>query len=118
MRCCLESLALKYRWTIERLEELRGARLDVLHIVGGGTQNKLLNQLTADAIGRPVVTGPVEATAAGNILTQAMARGALSSLSDVRAVVRRSFPVETYEPNAANRGAWDDAYERFLKLPR
>jgi rhamnulokinase len=116
IRCCLESLALKYRWTIERLEELGGRRLEVLHIVGGGTQNKLLNQLTADCIGRPVITGPVEATATGNILVQAMARGELSDLSEVRAVVRRSFPVETYQPNTENRGQWDEAYAQYLKL--
>jgi len=116
IRCCLESLALKYRWTIERLEELGGRRLEVLHIVGGGTQNRLLNQITADCIGRTVITGPVEATATGNILVQAMARGELSDLSEIRAVVRRSFPVETYEPNAENRAQWDDAYAQYLKL--
>jgi rhamnulokinase len=116
VRCCLESLALKYRWTFERLEELRGAPLDVLHIVGGGTQNKLLSRLTADCLQKPVVTGPVEATSLGNILTQAMASGALGSVADIRSVVRRSFPLETFEPDAAARAAWDGAYERFLKF--
>jgi rhamnulokinase len=118
VRTCLESLALKYRWTLEKLEELRGERLEVLHIVGGGTQNKLLSQLTADAIGRPVVAGPVEATAAGNILTQAMARGELNGLDQVRAVVRDSFTVETYEPRSELAAQWDDCYEKFLGLPR
>ncbi len=112
VRSCLESLALKYRWTLEKLEELRGERLEVLHIVGGGTQNKLLSQLTADAI------GPVEATATGNILTQAMARGELNGLDEVRAVVRDSFTVETYEPRTENAGRWDASYEKFLRLPR
>jgi rhamnulokinase len=116
VRCCLESLALKYRWTFERLEELRGTPLDVLHIVGGGTQNKLLSRLTADCLQKPVVTGPVEATSLGNILTQAMARGQLGNVADIRSVVRRSFPLETFEPDAAARGAWDGAYERFLKF--
>ena len=116
VRCCLESLALKYRWTLERLEELRGSRLEVLHIVGGGTQNKLLSRLTADCIQRPVVTGPVEATAIGNILTQAVARGELSGVSDLRAVVRRSFPVETFEPNDHAAEEWDEAYGRYLTL--
>lgn len=116
VRCCLESLALKYRWTLERLEELHGARLEVLHIVGGGSQNKLLSQLTADCLQRPVVTGPVEATAAGNILTQAMAQGALGGLDDIRAVVRRSFAPEIFEPDAALRGAWDDAYGKYLNF--
>lgn len=116
VRCCLESLALKYRWTLERLEELRGSRLDVLHIVGGGTQNKLLSRLTADCLQRPVITGPVEATATGNILVQAMARGELGSLEDIRAVVRRSFSPETFEPDAQAAGQWDAAYEKYLSL--
>ena len=68
VRCCLESLALRYRWVLERLEELLGRRLDVIHIVGGGCQNTLLCQLTADACNRPVLAGPVEATASGNVL--------------------------------------------------
>ncbi|MBV9865912.1 MAG: rhamnulokinase [Abitibacteriaceae bacterium] len=116
VRCCLESLALKYRWTLERLEELRGSRLEVLHIVGGGTQNKLLSHLTADCIQRPVIAGPVEATATGNILVQAMARGELSNLSDIRAVVRRSFSPETFEPDTQAAGHWDAAYEKYLSL--
>lgn len=118
VRCCLESLALKYRWTLEKLEELRGERIEVLHIVGGGTQNKLLSQLTADALQRPVVCGPVEATATGNILTQAMASGALSNLVEVRGVVRSSFAVETFEPNEQEAGQWDGAFERFLTFDR
>lgn len=116
VRCCLESLALKYRWTLERLDELNGQKIEVLHIVGGGTQNKLLSRLTADCIGRPVVTGPIEATATGNILTQAMARGELKNLSEVRQIVRASFPMETFEPKSTSRGAWDAAYEKFLTL--
>lgn len=116
VRCCLESLALKYRWTFERLEEVRGAKLDVLYIVGGGTQNKLLNQFAADCLNRPVVCGPVEATAVGNVLTQALARGELSGLAELRAVVRNSFELETYHPNPETRGAWDEAYGRYLEL--
>ncbi len=116
VRCCLESLALKYRRVLEQLEELRGARLEVLHIVGGGTQNRLLSQMTADCLGRPVICGPVEATATGNILTQALARGELNDVADIRAVVRRSFPLETFEPNIRARTEWESAYERFLRL--
>lgn len=116
VRCCLESLALKYRWVLERLEELQGEKIDALHIVGGGTQNKLLSRLTADCIGRTVITGPIEATATGNILTQAMAHGELKNLEEIRSVVRASFPLETFEPKPTSRGAWDDAYEKFLKL--
>jgi rhamnulokinase len=101
---------------LEQLEELRGARLEVLHIVGGGTQNKLLSQMTADCLGRPVICGPVEATAAGNILTQALARGELNDVADIRAVVRRSFSLETFEPQTSARSAWDSAYAKFLSL--
>ena len=116
VRCCLESLALKYRWVLERLEELSGQKIEVLHIVGGGTQNKLLSRLTADCLGRTVIAGPIEATATGNILTQAMARGELKNLSEIRQVVRASFPLETFEPKPSSRGAWDAAYEKFLDL--
>ena len=118
VRCCLDSLALKYRWTFEKLEELRGKRLGVLHIVGGGTQNKLLAQLTADCLGRPVICGPVEATAAGNILIQAMARGEIHDGADIRAVVRRSFPVEHYAPRSDSKAAWDERYGKFLTFAR
>ncbi len=118
MRCCLDSLALKYRWVLERLEELRGTRIPVLHIVGGGAQNRLLSRLTADCLGRPVVCGPVEATAAGNILIQALARGELGSLDEIRAVVRNSFPVETFEPKIAEKAAWDERFGRFSALEK
>ncbi|RMF04763.1 MAG: rhamnulokinase [Chloroflexi bacterium] len=114
IRTALESLALKYRWVLERLEELAGRRLEVLHIVGGGTQNKLLNQFAASATGRRVVTGPVEATAVGNILMQMLAVGQIGSLNEGREVVKRSFPVEEYRPQ--NSAAWDAAYSRFLSL--
>lgn len=114
VRCALESLALKYRWVLERLEELLGYRLEVIHIVGGGSQNTLLSQFTADATQRPVVTGPVEATAIGNILTQALAIGDLASRQELRSVVRCSFPLQTYEPGPA--AGWDEAYGRFLNI--
>ena len=78
MRCALESLALCYRWVLERLEELTGQRIEVIHIVGGGSQNALLNQFTADACNRPVLAGPVEATAIGNVLVQALGLGGLA----------------------------------------
>jgi rhamnulokinase len=114
IRCALESLALKYRWVLSCLEELQGKRLEAVHIVGGGTQNTLLNQFAADATDRPVITGPIEATATGNILMQAIALGHLGSLDDARQVVRNSFEVTTYEPQ--NSAAWDAAYERYLKV--
>ena len=110
-RCAIESLALKCRYVMDRLIQLRGAPLSVLHTVGGGTQNALLCQCIANATGLPVVAGPVEATAIGNLLVQAMAGGELSGLDDIREVVRRSFPLITYEPQETE--AWSETYERF-----
>jgi rhamnulokinase len=114
IRVALESIALKYRRVLERLEELADKRFAPIHIIGGGTKNRLLNQFTANATNRMVVTGPVEATAIGNVLMQAIGLGDLSSLTDARAVVRASFEVEEYHP-ASNDG-WDEAYSRLLKL--
>jgi rhamnulokinase len=113
-RVVLESLALKYRLTLEQLERLTGKRLDPIHIIGGGTKNRLLNQLTADCTGRKVVTGPVEATAIGNILMQAIALGHLESLAAARALVRQSFEVETYQPT--HQEGWNEAYRKLLSL--
>jgi rhamnulokinase len=114
IRCALESLAFEYRWLAKRLDEIVGRPLPTLHIFGGGSQNRLLNQFAADATGRTVVAGPVEATAIGNVLVQAIALGHLSDLAEARALVRRSFQVETYEPR--NSAIWDEAYARYLKL--
>jgi rhamnulokinase len=114
VRCVLESLALKYRYVLQCLEEIYDRRLGPIHIIGGGTQNRLLCQLTADATGRPVIAGPVEATATGNLLVQALALGHLGSLADVRSVVRNSFEVLTYEPAAA--AGWDEAFARMRGL--
>lgn len=114
IRCALESLALKYRWVLEKLETILGHPLEPVHIVGGGTQNRLLCQLTADATRRQVVAGPVEATAIGNLIVQAIALGHLGSLAQGRELIRRSFEVITYEP-ALDRSQWDEAYERLLR---
>ena len=114
VRCILESLALKYRWVLERIEEMQGRPVSGIHVVGGGSQNRLLCQFTADATGRPVVAGPVEATAVGNITVQAMALGHLSSVEDGRALVRRSFETSTYEP--CERAPWDEMYGRLLTI--
>jgi rhamnulokinase len=114
VRVALESLALKYRWVLERLEELTGKRLDPIHVIGGGTKNRLLNQFTADAACRTVITGPVEATAIGNILMQAIGLGHLSSLEEARGVVRLSCMPQVYEPK--NREAWEQAYPRLKKV--
>ena len=111
VRTCLDSLALTYRQTLVGLEKILGRSIDTIHIVGGGAQNQLLNQMSADACGRRVVAGPVEATAIGNILVQAIAVGAIKSLDEAREVVRNSFDVKTYEPRETKK--WDEAYERF-----
>jgi rhamnulokinase len=114
IRCALESLALKYRWTIRRLEAILDTKIRTVHVVGGGSRNALLCQFTADACGIPVQAGPVEATAAGNVLLQALARGKIGSLADARAIVGASFPVDIYEPQDV--AAWEDAYGRFETL--
>jgi rhamnulokinase len=98
VRCAYESLALKYKEVLGWLEELTGNAIDVIHIVGGGSKSKMLNQFTADACQRPVVTGPVEATAMGNLLVQVRASGELSTLAEMREVIRKSSEVETYRP--------------------
>jgi rhamnulokinase len=113
VRCCYEGLALKYREVLDSLEELTGNRIDVIHIVGGGSQSQLLNQFTADACQRPVMAGPVEATAMGNLLTQVMADGELKSLGEMRQVVHASSAVQRFEP-----AAWHAAADRFAKLRR
>ena len=110
-RCILESLALLYRRTLEQLEAITGQPVTTLHIVGGGSQNLLLNQFSANATGRTVIAGPAEATATGNILIQALALGQLQDLAELRQVVRNSFAVQTYQPQDA--GVWAQAYERF-----
>ena len=116
IRCALESLALKYRMVLGWLEELSGQKTEVIHIVGGGTQNELLNQFTANATGRPVITGPVEATALGNVLVQARTAGSVGSLAQIRDVVRASSTMQRYEPQ--NTGQWNEAYGRFVELQK
>jgi len=113
-RCALESLACLYARLLEQLEAITGQPLHTLHIVGGGSKNALLNQMTADAINRTVIAGPVEATAIGNVLLQALTLGHLASHADLRRIVRASFPVETCKPRTAGR--WRAAHERFAKL--
>lgn len=114
IRGALEGLALKYRFQLERLESLLGKTLPTIHMIGGGTQNKLLCQFTADATGKRVIAGPVEATALGNVLMQASALGHINSLSEGRELIRQSFDVTSYEPRT--RDVWDEAYERFVQI--
>lgn len=114
IRCILESLALRYRQVLDILEDLLGRELKTIHIVGGGSKNQLLNHFVAAATGRQVIAGPAEATAAGNILVQAMGEGSLKSLEEAREVVRRSFGLERLA--AHHDPAWDTAYRRFGEL--
>jgi rhamnulokinase len=114
LRCALDSLAMKFRHVLGMCEDLAGGRIETIHIVGGGTQNRLLCQAAADASGRHVVAGPIEATAIGNLMVQAIAAGDIGSIAEARDVVRRSFEVDEYEPK--NTAAWDEAYKRFLKV--
>lgn len=110
-RCVYESLALKYRFALEGLEKVKGERIDTINIVGGGIQNRLLNQMVADAIDRPVVTGPVEGAAMGNLLTQAMALGDIPDMAALRETVRSSVEVETWEPHHTSQ--WEEAYGKL-----
>jgi len=113
-RAILESLALCYRHVVESLEALSRRRIEVIHIVGGGSRNGLLNQFVADCTGCPVIAGPAEATAIGNILAQAMGAGELGGLDELRAVVRNTFELTTVEPHPS--AAWDQAYKRYRAL--
>jgi rhamnulokinase len=114
LRAALEGMALKFRQVLGMCEELAGGRIETIHIVGGGTKNRQLCQFAADACGRRVVTGPIEATATGNLMMQAVAAGDVSSIAEAREVIRRSFPVDEYTPQ--NTAAWDEAYGRFVKI--
>lgn len=116
VRCCLESLALKYRATLESMERLTGRRFARLHVVGGGSRNAALNQWTANAIGRPVVAGPVEATALGNVMIQARALGLVGSLAEIREVIRSSSELTEYLPQETDR--WTDAASRWAATIR
>jgi rhamnulokinase len=114
VRCALESLALFYRVVLGQIEQVTGQKIERLHIVGGGSKNKLLNQFTANALQIPVLAGPAECTALGNILVQAIALGHLPSLAAAREVVRNSFEITTVQPEA--RVEWECAFVQFEKL--
>ncbi len=114
VRVIFESLALKYRIIIERLNNVLDNPIEILHIVGGGSQNPMLNQFAANATRLTVKAGPVEATALGNVMMQAIAAGALKSVEEGRKLVSRSFPVTTFEPR--NQELWEQQYKRALKL--
>jgi len=115
-RTVLEGLAMKYRMVLDQLELLSGKKYNVIHIIGGGSQNTLLCQFTANATGRKVVTGPIEATATGNILMQAKGMGYLENLAAMRKVVNNSFELLTYEPQ--ERDMWEEAYTKFKTIAK
>ncbi|MBP86577.1 MAG: rhamnulokinase [Planctomycetaceae bacterium] len=114
IRCGLESLALRYRMVLNWTEDLTSGKIDTVHIVGGGTQNRLLCQMTADACNRQVVAGPIEATAIGNVMMQVLSSGEVRSVQEAREAIRNSFSVEEYAPK--NPQPWDEAFERFSQL--
>jgi rhamnulokinase len=114
-RCIYESLALRYRSTLDNMEQLIGRPISRLHIVGGGSKDSLLNQLAANATGRTVLAGPVEATACGNVLIQALTLGHLPNLAALRQVVRASFPIRKFDP--VRSPEWQQAAGRFAALP-
>ena len=114
IRTIFESLALRYREVLEILESMAPFAIDVLHIIGGGSKNQLLNQFTANAIGKRVVAGPSEATAIGNLMMQAIGAGEMSTLAEARTIIRASIETETFLPQ--QREAWEAAYARFVEL--
>ena len=114
VRCALESLALKYRLVLDYLEQLVGQRLNTIHMVGGGVQNRMLCQFAADACQREVVAGPVEATALGNVLMQAIGSGQLGSIDEARRLVRSASDIRNYAPRP--HGRWDEGFGRLRQL--
>jgi len=115
-RCIYDSLVLKYKYTIEQIESVTGNKIERLHIIGGGANNSMMNQLTADALGIPVFAGPTEATAIGNLMIQARAMGAVGSLEEIRKVICESFEMTEFQPNPELD--WEAAYEKYKTLLR
>ncbi len=114
IRCIFDSLALKYKYVLDSIQSMAPFKIEKLHIIGGGSQNKLLNQLTANAIGMPVVAGPAEATAIGNVMMQAKGLGVVHSLDEMRAIIRNSVSPEVFYPEESD--TWNDAYCKFLTI--
>lgn len=113
-RCIFESLAFRYRQTLEELKQISDKDIRKIHIIGGGSQNELLCQFTSNATGLPVIAGPAEGTALGNIMVQAMAKGRIESLTEIRHIIRNSFEFTEYAPE--NTTEWDRNYSRFLDV--
>ena len=114
-RTIFDSLAFKYRWVIEKIEEASGRKVDIIHIVGGGSKNWLLNQITADVTRRKVVAGPSEATTIGNAVVQMMALGEIGSIREARRIISQSFPLKTYEPSI-EEAVVEESYERWISV--
>jgi sugar (pentulose or hexulose) kinase len=114
LRCVYESLALKYRYVNETISRVTGTETEVVHIVGGGSLNAMLNQFTANSVGVPVLAGPKEATAVGNLMVQAIGAGIIPDLKAAMPLIKSAFPITTFKPQ--DREAWDAAYGRFVKL--
>lgn len=112
IRCIFDSLALKYKYVLDCLQKVAPFKIEKLHVIGGGSQNKLLNQLTANSIGIPVVAGPSEATAIGNVMMQAKGVGIINSLAEMRAVIKDSVEIEVFEPQESQ--LWSEVYDRFI----
>ncbi len=114
VRCIFDSLALRYRQVLEHLAGLSGYPIEVLHVIGGGSRNDLLNQFTANSIGIPVIAGPAEATAIGNIMVQAMAAGEGKNMAEIRELISRSIPLSRFEPQ--EQEIWQKQYEHYLEV--
>ncbi|MDL2309634.1 rhamnulokinase [Parabacteroides sp. OttesenSCG-928-B22] len=114
IRCIFDSLALKYKFVLNSLQEVAPFEIKKLHVIGGGSQNKLLNQMTANAIGIPVVAGPSEATAMGNIMIQAMGMGVVGSLQEIRDIIRNSVSPDVFVPT--DNAIWSEAFAKFQTI--
>jgi rhamnulokinase len=113
-RAIFESLAFKYKQVMENLEDLIDKKIKILHIIGGGSQNELLNQFTANVLNIPVVSGPIEATAIGNILIQALALNRIQDVNELRQIVQKSFPIKQFTPKENQK--WENAYKRYIEI--
>ena len=114
IRCIYDSLALKYKCVLNNLQNVAPFKIEKLHIIGGGSKNHLLNQYTANAIGKRVIAGPSEATAIGNVMMQAVAAGVVGSLAEARKIIRDSIETDEFLPEDIE--AWNDAYSKFKEL--
>ena len=116
VRCIFDSLALRYRQVLDNLRELSSTPIHALHVIGGGSRNELLNQFTANAIRIPVIAGPSEATAIGNVMIQAIAAGDAKDVASMRHIIANSVPLKKYIPQEEE--VWDSAYLQFKEITK